>query len=129
MTDDKIMIYVGDDDGDNRRFVKAVIGMTAYPIEVYEFPLPRTLIDFARENRPDIVLTDFDYKVADGNGLTISAKMKRMYPDVTVCILSGSNLTDRELCDHGVDKFIKKPFSINELKDYLEGVMKEIMTR
>ena len=77
--------------------------------------------------RPELVLTDVVLPGRDGISLTV--RFKKIYPETLVIAMSGRWLNDAEIdCAEsvgflGVDKVLAKPFSARELKAAIVDVM------
>jgi DNA-binding NtrC family response regulator len=72
-------------------------------------------IDFLKNQDFDIVLTDL--KMPDMDGMDLTGRVKSLYPDVPVIIMTGYPSLDSavEALRHKVDDYITKPFNINQL--------------
>jgi two-component system alkaline phosphatase synthesis response regulator PhoP len=88
----------------------------------------REAIEKARNERPDIVITDL---VMPGmNGVEICGEIKKMYPDVEVVLLSGHpQEIEKHLVDFlkagGRDEFLRKPLLENEVIEVVDRVIRK----
>lgn len=75
-------------------------------------------------HRPDIVIMDVFTK--DGNGIEVTAELKRAFPEVKVLIMTG--VEDERLVlaaeAAGADLFVWKNLSLSELMDFIRGAKK-----
>jgi DNA-binding NtrC family response regulator len=82
-------------------------------------------IDFLRNQDYDIVLTDL--KMPDMDGMDLTGRVKSLYPDIPVIIMTGYPSLDSavEALRHKVDDYITKPFNINQLYKTVKKTVEE----
>jgi len=82
------------------------------------------VIRLCKEHKPDLVIMDVFTK--DGNGIEYTAKLKQIYPDVKVMIMTG--VEDERLVQSaekaGADLFVWKNLSFNELTEFIRNAEK-----
>jgi len=111
-------IVIVDDDEAMRNLLRAICEGEGHKV-VAQFPDGRGLLDFVRNERPDVVC--LDYELPGKNGFELLAEMDIAANQVDVVMISGSS--EPELQGHAADLgaagFIEKPFEeariINEL--------------
>jgi len=116
-------IVIVDDNKSIRDVLRALCESEAHEI-VAEFADGTGLVDFVKQNHPDLVCLDFNLPGADG--LELLAHMDAAANRVNVVMITGSD--DPELKGHAADfgamGFIRKPFEhtqiINELREVEE---------
>ncbi len=116
-------IVIVDDNKSIRDVLRALCESEAHEI-VAEFADGTGLVDFVKQNHPDLVCLDFNLPGADG--LELLAHMDAAANRVNVVMITGSE--DPELKGHAADfgamGFIRKPFEhtqiINELREVEE---------
>lgn len=74
---------------------------------------------------PDIIVTDVDMPVMDGNEM--SSVIRKKNPDIPIIILSGLTESDdfKKGYAAGIDTYLKKPFT----KEQLDGQIKSLLRR
>jgi DNA-binding NtrC family response regulator len=72
-------------------------------------------MDFLKNQRFDVVLTDL--KMPDMNGLELTEKIRSLYGDLPVIIMTGYPSLDSAVAAirHKVDDYVIKPFNVNQL--------------
>ena len=82
-------------------------------------------LEMAETLQPDVVLTDIKMPFMDG--LTLSKKLKELYPKVKIIILSGFDefVYAKEAIKLEAEEYILKPINAMELKEVFERVKKE----
>ena len=77
----------------------------------------------AKENRPDILITDFRLQGED-NGLKCIKAIRAIYPNIPAVIITGDTAPDRLSEAHEADaKLLHKPIDTNELKQVINQVI------
>jgi CheY-like chemotaxis protein len=85
-------------------------------------------VEMAREEKPDIVVTDL---VMPGmSGVEVCKKIKEMYPDTEVVFVSGHpHETEKQMMDFlkagGRDEFLRKPLFKDEIIKVIEKITRE----
>jgi DNA-binding NtrC family response regulator len=77
-----------------------------------------------KEKEIDLVLTDIRMPKVDG--IELMAKVRRFDPTIPVLILSGAVLDDEQTaaCLDDADGFLRKPFSFDDLHNFIDRGMK-----
>ena len=82
------------------------------------------VIRLCKEHKPDLVIMDVFTK--DGNGIEYTAKLKQVYPDVKIMIMTV--VEDYRLVQSaekaGADLFVWKNLSLNELTEFIRDAKK-----
>jgi len=83
-------------------------------------------LEVAEEMMPDVVMTDIKMPYMDG--LTLSKKLKGLYPDVKIVIFSGFDEFDyaKEAIKLEAEEYILKPIRAVELQEVFERVKKAL---
>ena len=84
--------------------------------DVHLFNNPCDAIDFLRENKPDLIISDF--MMPEMNGLEFLREAKKLYPEVSSILLTG--YADKEnaikaINEIGLYKYIEKPWDNDDL--------------
>ena len=80
------------------------------------FNSPKEALDFLKNNKPDLVLSDF--LMPDMNGLEFLTEVNKLYPEVSKILLTG--YADKEnaikaINEVGLYRYIEKPWKDNDL--------------
>lgn len=114
-------IVIVDDDEAMRNLLRAICEGEEHEV-VAQFPDGRGLLDFVRNERPDVVC--LDYELPGKNGFELLAEMDAAANQVDVVMISGSS--EPELQGHAADLgaagFIQKPFEPARIIDELTQI-------
>ena len=83
-------------------------------------------VDYLRNQKFDIVLTDL--KMPQMNGLQLTERIRELYPQLPVVIMTGYPSLDSALdaLRFKVDDYIIKPFNINKLFQKIKKVAESV---
>lgn len=119
-------IVIVDDDEAMRNLLRAICEGEEHKV-VAQFPDGRGLLEFVRNERPDVVC--LDYELPGKNGFELLAEMDAAANQVDVVMISGSS--EPELHGHAADLgaagFIQKPFEEARIIDELTQIEKARM--
>ena len=70
-----------------------------------------------------LVITDLDMPKMDG--MTLLGKVKKKYPEIKVIMISGtkSDIERKLALAYGVDRFLKKPFKLEQLQKAIQELL------
>ncbi|ELZ39299.1 response regulator receiver protein [Halorubrum californiense DSM 19288] len=79
-------------------------------------------IDLVEQRDPDVVIMDLN--LPDGNGTIATRWLKFVTPDLPVIILTSmvNKTIQKELNEHGVEEYLVKPVSKEEILEAIETV-------
>lgn len=85
-------------------------------------------VEMAKEEKPDIVITDL--VMAEMNGVDVCREIKKTFPDVDVLLVSGHPDEIRKcqmdfILAGGKDVFLRKPLLDEELVDTVKSTLSE----
>lgn len=116
-------IVIVDDDEAMRNLLRAICEGEEHKV-VAQFPDGRGLLEFVRNERPDVVC--LDYELPGKNGFELLAEMDAAANQVAVVMITGSS--EPELQGHAADLgaagFIQKPFREAQIIDELTQIEK-----
>ncbi len=96
-------------------------------IEVDAFTDGRKMCEEAAKKRYDIILIDIELVPGHGEtGMEASAKIKSIYPDVLIIFMTGIAGYERKLLSFEPFRFIRKPFTDEELIFILNKAVRRV---
>ncbi len=115
-------ILVVDDDDTLLKFFK--IHLNKFFSRVLVVHSASDAMDALKEKEIDLVISDIRMPKVDG--LQLMKKIKNFDPTIPVFLISGALLDDdqKETVGEKADGYLKKPFTIEELLDYVDRGMK-----
>lgn len=108
-------IVVVDDEKMVTSAFKALFKVEGYS-DIHLFNNPNDAVDFLRENKPDLIISDF--MMPEMNGLEFLTEAKKLYNEVSMILLTG--YADKEnaikaINEIGLYKYIEKPWDNDDL--------------
>lgn len=125
-----LSIMVVDDEIDIREGIRDHVDWEAIGFRfVGDYPDGRRALDAAREDPPDVLLTDIRMPHLDG--IQLAAHLREEHPDTTVVLLTGHDEFEyaHAALRLQVDDFLLKPISASELAEALTRVGERIQRR
>ncbi|OXS53032.1 hypothetical protein B1A99_31205 [Cohnella sp. CIP 111063] len=122
-----IKVLIADDESIFRDFLKIVLPWEKYGFQICgEARNGVEALELADGQRPDIALVDINMPFMDG--LELSQELKRRYPAIGVVIITGHNEFEyaRKAIRIGVEDYLLKPFTKEELLLTLSKLQTEI---
>lgn len=94
---------------------KALFKVEGYT-DVHLFNTPKDAIEYLKDNKPDLIISDFI--MPEMNGLEFLTEAKKLYPEVSMILLTG--YADKEnaikaINEIGLYKYIEKPWDNDDL--------------
>jgi YesN/AraC family two-component response regulator len=118
----KISVLIADDIQETRRNTRLMVS-TLDNLEVVAIASNgRQALEMVGEHHPDIVLMDINMPIMDG--LTAARQILKSAPDIGCIIISGERdpETIRDAMSIGIQEYLIKPFTIDELATAVERV-------
>lgn len=108
-------IVVVDDEKMVTSAFKALFKVEGYS-DIHLFNNPNDAVEFLRENKPDLIISDF--MMPEMNGLEFLTEVKKLYNEVSMILLTG--YADKEnaikaINEIGLYKYIEKPWDNDDL--------------
>ena len=119
-------IAVVDDSGTARMFVRRCLEAIGFgEAEFFEADNGKPVIDEAKKNRFDLIVTDLTMPEMDGEALLkrIKASPKNTETPVLVITSAGNKAKEEELIKNGALGVLAKPFSPADLYNILQPLM------
>ena len=115
ITMDYSRIVIVDDEKIVTSSFKTLLKVEGY-VEVDCFNSPFEALDFLKNNKPEIVISDF--LMPNMNGLEFLTEVKKMYPEISLIMLTGyadKENAIRAINEIGLYKYIEKPWDNDDL--------------
>ena len=122
----KLRVLIADDIQETRRNTRLMLA-TIDDVEVVAIASNGVqAVDLAREHHPDILLLDINMPELDG--LSAYRRISQIHPDTGCIIISAEKDTTtlRTAMSMGVQEYLIKPFTIDELEDAIIRVNKRV---
>lgn len=123
-------VLIVDDDSTLLKFFK--IHLNKFFSRVVVVESAKAALAAMKEREMDLILTDVRMPKIDG--LELMTKIKKHHPDIPVLLISGEPMSEaQQEIVTSADGFLAKPFTIDELNDYmcrgidLRNAMKEMI--
>ena len=119
----RVSILVLDDEPIVCKRLKPFFQKAGYEVET--FNVPTEALARVQERRFDVVITDLKMEGLDG--LAFLSKVKALYPDTDVIVITGFATMEmtRESFQKGVFDFVAKPFKLSDILDSVRRIEKE----
>ena len=120
-----IRILVVDDEYSNVEIVLSIIDDKIQ--EVFYAPNGKIAIDLTLEEKPDVIVMDWEMPEMNGIEAIKSIKVKKEISRIPIIVATGVKTTDenlREAFDAGAVDFLRKPFSAIEFKSRIESSLR-----
>jgi DNA-binding NtrC family response regulator len=123
-------VLIVDDDSTLLKFFK--IHLNKFFSRVVVVESAKAALAAMKERDMDLILTDIRMPKIDG--LELMTKIRKQHPDIPVLLISGEPMSETQQATvNSADGFLTKPFSVDELNDYmsrgidLRNAMKELV--
>lgn len=111
-------VLVVDDDPDIRQLVCLKLELSGH--ELFTAPDGEAGLEAAREHRPDLVLADWTMPRLNGIEMLARLRADPLIADIPFILLTARA---HEVDEPGIDGFIAKPFSLNDLMAGVDAVL------
>lgn len=121
-------VMIVDDSPVMRSFVKRTLDIAGLPVSQYlEAGDGREALAVLESDSVDVVLTDINMPVLDGQGLIASMKSDPRFRSIPVVVVSTDSTDQRkgELIRLGASGYIRKPFPPEKISEVLCGLFPE----
>src|SRR5688572_19120524 len=125
MTRNKILVV--DDEAGIRFGIRDFLESSGYDVE--EAESCQAAVEIFQTARPDIAI--IDYLLADGNALELLPRLKALYPEIPLVILTGHGSIDLAVraVKEGAEQFLTKPVEMASLLVVLQRLIDDRRTR
>jgi signal transduction histidine kinase/ligand-binding sensor domain-containing protein/DNA-binding response OmpR family regulator len=120
---DKQSLLIIDDDSEIRHYLISIFN---YDYKIYQAENGNDGIRIAKEQLPDLILSDIVMKDGDGLDLCQTLKQDSSLSHIPIILLTGSSSDELQLkaMNTGADDYIKKPFDKDILIARVNGILK-----
>lgn len=108
-------IIIAEDDPIRKHIAEAI--RERLGIEVDEVGDGKSLVEKVRQGDYSLIFTDYSLPIK--NGLTAIEKIRKDYPSIPICMISGSDVESKAR-KRGATDYLKKPITYDELKAVIE---------
>lgn len=77
--------------------------------------------EYLKKNKPTLIM--LDNKLPDGFGVDFIRYIRKNYPHIKIIMISGFGSARDVAITNGVDAFIEKPFSMDEINEALDKLL------
>ena len=121
-SDNRLRILVVEDDEDMRQYIVSKLSKT---YNVQEAPEGKSAIHIAREQMPDLIISDIMMPVMNGWELCKEIKSDMDLSHIPVIFLTAKNDIDSKIngLKIGAEAYVEKPFSFNYLKTQIVSLL------
>jgi len=122
----KLRVLIADDFQETRRSVRLMLSMNPRVVVVAIAKNGREAVELTSEHHPDIVVLDIN--MPEMNGLDAFKQISEIYPDIGCIIISAQRelLTLNKAIALGVQEYLGKPFTIEELNEAINRVGEQL---
>ncbi len=116
-------VLIADDEPNIRQLVTSMLGKSYNVLRARD---GEEAVEIARTHRPDIILLDLMMPKKDGYSACAEIKQDKLTGNIPVIILTGVGyeLNRRFAQAVGADGYVTKPFSVQDLLDVIDRLLK-----
>jgi two-component system, OmpR family, response regulator len=78
--------------------------------------------EYLQQQEPSLII--LDNKLPDGFGVDFISYIKKKYPSIKIIMISGLGAARDVALENGADMFLEKPFSLEEIEEAINHVLK-----
>jgi YesN/AraC family two-component response regulator len=125
-TQKRFRILIADDFQETRRSVRLMLSMNPDVVVVAIAANGRQAVELAHEHRPDILI--MDVRMPELDGLEAFREIYQSYPKTSCIVITAQKDLDilNKAIALGVDEYLVKPFSIDELNAAVNRVIEQM---
>ena len=116
------LIFVVDDEAQLLELVATFLESNGHAVVPFTSPLQA--LAAARSTKPDLLLSDFSMDEMDG--LTFAAKLRELYPDCKVLMMSGAIHEAEAHPGRKEFEFLQKPLQLSQLLAKVNSALEEM---
>jgi len=77
--------------------------------------------EYLDKNKPSVVI--LDNKLPDGFGVDFISYIKKKFPSIKIIMISGFSTARDVALENGADRFLEKPFSMDNVNEAIDSVL------
>jgi DNA-binding response OmpR family regulator len=77
--------------------------------------------EYLEKNKPSLII--LDNKLPDGFGVDFIRYIRKKYPTMKIIMISGFGTAHDVALENGADRFLEKPFSMDEVTEAIDSVL------
>jgi len=77
--------------------------------------------EYLEKNKPSVVI--LDNKLPDGFGVDFISYIKKKFPSIKIIMISGFSTARDVALENGADRFLEKPFSMDNVNEAIDSVL------
>lgn len=77
--------------------------------------------EYLEKNNPSVVI--LDNKLPDGFGVDFISYIKKKFPSIKIIMISGFSTARDVALENGADRFLEKPFSMDNVNEAIDSVL------
>ncbi len=116
-------VWVIDDDRSIRWVLEKAL--SKIPMDVTSFPSASSILERLKDEQPDALIVDI--RMPGMDGLTLMERIKALYPELPVIIMTAHSDLDSAIAAYegGAFEYLPKPFDVNEATDLVKRAIKQ----
>ncbi|OGR86481.1 MAG: hypothetical protein A3A86_06790 [Elusimicrobia bacterium RIFCSPLOWO2_01_FULL_60_11] len=117
-----IRIVVADDDAEVLKTLAKILKRRGY--EVFPFDSPHKALDFLRQEKVDLILSDL--KMPDMDGIQFLDKAKKIHPKTPFILITGYATVDTAVSaiKWGAFDYLRKPFEVKKIYEVIDKALR-----
>ena len=117
-------VLVVEDEGDIQNVLRSILELAECEVQIASHGIA-ALEQLEKNGPPDLIFLDLMMPQMDGTTFVRTLRKQEKYHDVPVIVISGDANVRERVDKMDMDVFIAKPFSIDEILDYVEAFLGE----
>ncbi|MFQ5487179.1 MAG: response regulator, partial [Gammaproteobacteria bacterium] len=116
-------VWVIDDDRSIRWVLEKAL--SKIPMDVTSFPSASGILERLKDEQPDALIVDI--RMPGMDGLTLMERIKALYPELPVIIMTAHSDLDSAIAAYegGAFEYLPKPFDVEEAADLVKRAIKQ----
>ena len=117
-------VLIVEDEGDIQNVLRSILELAECEVQVASDGIVALEL-LEQTGPPDLIFLDLMMPKMDGMSFAQTLRTQELYKDVPVIVISGDAHVRERVNELNMDVFIGKPFSVDEILDYVEAFLGE----
>lgn len=117
-------VFVVEDEGDIQNVLRSILEMAECEVQVASNGVAALEL-VARDGPPDLIFLDLMMPKMDGMSFVQELRKQEKYAKIPIIVISGDADVRERVDELDMDVFIAKPFSVDEVLDFVEAFLDE----